>query len=101
MLQGMEAYAGGQEGEMDRRQALRSIGAGAMALLVGGCNGGKAPLSDPFVDTAGHPYEWAIEEIRLAGLTAGCSTEPPMYCPDRAMTRGEAAVMLARVLRAR
>ena len=56
------------------------------------------PLVAPFTDTVGHPYAWAIEEIRLAGLTAGCQTEPAMYCPDRPLTRGEAAVMLARLL---
>jgi hypothetical protein len=55
-------------------------------------------LVGPFTDTVGHPYAWAIEEIRLAGLTAGCQTEPAMYCPDRPLTRGEAAVMLARLL---
>ena len=55
-------------------------------------------LVGPFTDTVGHPYAWAIEEIRLAGLTAGCQTEPAMFCPDRPLTRGEAAVLLARML---
>ena len=87
--------------KMGRRQVVRG---GVLALLgglVGACSNGPkdAPLVDPFVDTVGHDYEWAIEEIRLAGLTAGCQTDPPMYCPDRMMTRGEAAVMFARVLR--
>jgi len=55
-------------------------------------------IAAPFTDISGHPYAWAIEAIRLAGLTAGCSTDPSMYCPDRPLTRGEAAVFLARML---
>ena len=58
--------------------------------------GQHEPLAAPFTDTQGHPYEWAIEEIRLAGITAGCGDG--MFCPDRPLTRGEAAVMLAKML---
>lgn len=56
----------------------------------------RRALAAPFADTVGHPYAEAIEEIRLAGLTAGCG--PAMFCPDRPLTRGEFAVMLARLL---
>ena len=56
------------------------------------------PLVAPFTDTSGHWAESYIETIRLAGLTAGCNTDPPMYCPDLPLTRAEAAVFLARVL---
>ena len=71
-----------------------------VALLAGMLAGTTTDraLVEPFVDTANHPYAWAIEEIRLAGLTAGCQTDPPMFCPDRPLTRGEAAVLLARLL---
>ena len=72
----------------------------AMALGVA-LFSGPVPLVGPFTDTVGHPYEQSIETIRLAGLTAGCQTEPAMYCPDRPLTRGEAAVMLARLLEAK
>jgi hypothetical protein len=89
---------------MNRRQMVKGSVMAAAGVMLGACCGeGEAgvvagPLVGPFVDTAGHEYEWAIERIRLAGLTAGCGTEPPTYCPDRALTRGEAAVFLARVL---
>jgi len=56
------------------------------------------PLVSPFTDTEGHWAESYIETIRLAGLTTGCSTDPPMYCPDEPLTRAEAAVLLARIL---
>ena len=47
------------------------------------------------------PDHWAYEEIELIysyGITVGCSYDPPLYCPERALTRAEVAVMLARVL---
>jgi hypothetical protein len=53
----------------------------------------------PFTDTAGHQYEAFIETIRLAGLTAGTGQNPNTFEPDRPLTRGEAAVFLARMLK--
>ena len=47
------------------------------------------------------PDHWAYEEIELIhsyGITVGCSYDPPLYCPDRPMTRAEAAVFAARIL---
>ena len=44
---------------------------------------------------------WAYEEIELIksyGVTVGCSYDPPLYCPERPMTRAEAAVFAARIL---
>jgi len=44
---------------------------------------------------------WAYEEIELIrsyGITVGCSYDPPLYCPDRPMTRAEAAVFAARLV---
>jgi hypothetical protein len=56
------------------------------------------PIAAPFTDVQGHWAESYIEQIRLAGLTAGCSTEPSMFCPDQPLTRAEAAVFMARLL---
>jgi len=42
---------------------------------------------------------WAsrwIEELARAGLTGGCSTIPPLYCPEDVVTRGQMAVFIAR-----
>lgn len=47
------------------------------------------------------PDHWAYEEIELIysyGITVGCSYDPPLYCPDRPMTRAEAAVFAAKLL---
>jgi len=47
------------------------------------------------------PDYWAFDEIELIhsyGVTVGCSYDPPLYCPDRPMTRAEAAVFAARIL---
>ena len=55
-------------------------------------------LVGSFTDIQGHWAAPYIEQIRLAGLTAGCNANPPMYCPDRPLTRAEVAVFLSRLL---
>ena len=44
------------------------------------------------------PTHWALSQIKAifaAGITAGCSAEPPLFCPDAPVTRGQMAVFLA------
>ena len=36
-----------------------------------------------------------INAIAAAGITAGCGTDPPRYCPERPVTRAEMATFLA------
>ena len=49
--------------------------------------------SSSFVDVpVNHPYYRDIVILYANGLTAGCRTNPLMYCPDQTMNRGEAAV---------
>ena len=43
-----------------------------------------------------HPYFPYIEALYRAGYTAGCSTSPLLYCPERSMTRAEGAVFVMR-----
>lgn len=43
-----------------------------------------------------HPYHDYIEALFLAGYTAGCSSDPLMYCPDRTLSRAEGAVFFER-----
>ena len=45
-----------------------------------------------------HPFFQFIEALASSGVTAGCSTSPPMYCPDAPLTRGQMAVFLSRAL---
>jgi hypothetical protein len=56
------------------------------------------PLPPPvFADVpTDHPYHNEIEALFLSGYTAGCNTDPLMYCPDDAMTRAESAVFVER-----
>lgn len=54
----------------------------------------------PFADfgdvPTDHPYFQFIEALSNSGITAGCGNGD--YCPDRAITRGEMAVFLAKAL---
>ncbi len=43
-----------------------------------------------------HPYYPYIEALYQAGYVKGCSIDPPLYCPDRAMNRAESAVFTVR-----
>ncbi len=45
-----------------------------------------------------HPYFQFIEALKKAGITGGCQQSPPLYCPDKAISRGELAVYLAAAL---
>lgn len=52
---------------------------------------------DSFADDSGHIFESAINALAAVGITLGCN--PPAntnFCPEREMTRGEMAAMLAR-----
>ena len=52
----------------------------------------------PFEDIFGHTFAddivWAFEN----GITGGCSTDPPLFCPDSPVTRGQMATFLDRAL---
>jgi hypothetical protein len=45
---------------------------------------------------AGQPFAPWIEELAREAITGGCSSNPPQYCPEAGVTRGEAAVLLLR-----
>jgi hypothetical protein len=77
----------------------------ALALLTGrlgdgvgdGLFGGSP--DDLFVDDDDSEYEDAIEQLARAEVTSGCGPEEDRtFCPDDAVTRGEFAVFLDRVL---
>ncbi|MCC7539515.1 MAG: hypothetical protein IT379_25035 [Deltaproteobacteria bacterium] len=46
-----------------------------------------------------HPRFPEIQSLRAAGHTFGCSTAPPLFCPDDAVTSPQAAALLARAFR--
>jgi hypothetical protein len=56
-------------------------------------NGGTPTFTDvPF----SHPLHDYIEALYQAGYTAGCSTNPLMYCPDTILDRAQSAVFMLR-----
>ena len=61
----------------------------------------RAFLLDPtlpvgFADTHGNHHAAAIDALHDAGITKGCSTDPLLFCPDRATTRIQMALFLER-----
>ncbi len=58
-----------------------------------------APLQASFNDVpTDDPAFQFIEALAASGVTAGCSTIPPLYCPDATLTRRQMAVFLAKAL---
>lgn len=65
-----------------------------------------APLADAGLEGTFAPFFWdvalgdpsypEIQSLRAAGLTSGCGSAPPRFCPDDALQRDDAAVLLAR-----
>lgn len=53
---------------------------------------------DAFVDDDGSPFEAAINAIAAAGISKGCSADPPKYCPEASVSRAQMAVFLTSAL---
>ena len=45
-----------------------------------------------------HPFFAYVEAVKAAGLSAGCSAAPPMFCPDADFTRSQAAIFFVKGL---
>jgi hypothetical protein len=43
-----------------------------------------------------HPAFTAIQALRMAGITKGCSVTPARFCPDDPVTRGQMAAFIVR-----
>jgi glucose/arabinose dehydrogenase len=70
-----------------------------MATMIARAIGLPATSTDYFVDDNGHVLEGAINRIAEARITLGCN--PPLndrFCPNRTLTRAEAAAVLARTI---
>ncbi|MGH9318125.1 MAG: S-layer homology domain-containing protein [Thermoanaerobaculia bacterium] len=70
----------------------------AVFLLKGKYGSGYAPpaCTGLFGDVpcpSGFAADW-IEQLYNEGITGGCSTSPPLYCPNDAVTRAQMAVFL-------
>ena len=51
-----------------------------------------------FADTEDNTHEANIDAIAAAGITAGCELDPPRFCPNQPVTKGQMATFLARAL---
>ena len=74
-----------------------SVTRGQMAAFIARARQMAGSGEDFFTDDAGDVFESSINRIARAGITVGCN--PPVndrFCPDRSMTRGQMAAMLAR-----
>jgi len=57
------------------------------------------PASASFDDVpTTHPFFQYVEALKASGITGGCSTNPPLFCPDTPLTRGQMAVFLSKAL---
>ena len=50
----------------------------------------------PFAGVPDHPDWPYVEALYQGGYIAGCSSSPPLYCPEDVMTRAEGAVFVER-----
>jgi len=85
-----------------------TVGGGALLLVVntatvfggGDVNPANNIVSDPTAivptDVSGHPFLPWIASLIEAGITGGCSLDPPLYCPEAMVSRGQMAVFLLR-----
>ena len=60
----------------------------------------EADVDEPsFDDVADDHYAFAaVESVKAAGITVGCSTEPPKYCGADRVTRAHMAAFLSRAI---
>jgi TolB protein len=81
----------------DRYCPDRGVTRGEMAVMVRRAFHVPSSGVDAFVDDDTSIFEDDINAIAAVGITRGCN--PPVndrYCPDRALTRGELASLVAR-----
>jgi hypothetical protein len=66
---------------------------------AGSCDKGPFEFTPPvFSDVAvDHFARGAIEALAVHGVTGGCGTTPPVFCPDDPVTRAQMAVFLVRL----
>jgi hypothetical protein len=81
----------------DRYCPDANVTRGQMGAFIARARQLAVSRDDFFTDDEGDVFERSINSIAQAGITFGCN--PPLndeFCPERAMTRGEMAAMLAR-----
>jgi hypothetical protein len=83
-----------------RARTMASDGAASGWLVFGGNLENAADFTvdvTTFGDVPSGDIFWAyIEALFDAGITGGCTTNPPMYCPNQSVSRAQMAVFLLR-----
>jgi glucose/arabinose dehydrogenase len=77
----------------------RDITRAEMATMISRALGLGATSNDYFIDDNGHVLEGGINRIAEAGITTGCDPDARKFCPNRTLTRAEAATFIARALK--
>jgi hypothetical protein len=67
-----------------------------MAKFLSRADDLAASSTDYFTDDAGSAHEGAINRLRAAGITSGCSAGPDRFCPDGIVTRAQMAAFIHR-----
>ena len=75
-----------------------SVSRAQMASFLVRAFGLEAAPSAGFTDTVGNVHAANVDALAAAGITAGCSTTPPRFCPDSSVNRGQMATLLARAV---
>lgn len=58
-----------------------------------------SPAAATFGDVpTNHPFFQFVEALAASGITGGCGGNPPLYCVDAPLTRGQMAVFLSKAL---
>ena len=90
---------------MDSSAVRRYVVLGVLAVAAMAAGGPMAVAQDVpsedehgFVDIKGNAHEENIRYIVDRGITVGCDTSGPRYCPDDPVTRAQMATFLARAL---
>jgi hypothetical protein len=69
---------------------------GTMAIMLARAIKTPGAGETPFTDLKGHRAEGAVGALTAAGVQMGCDED--RFCPDRPITRGEMATLIARTL---
>jgi hypothetical protein len=57
----------------------------------------KVDFATTFTDVSASYWAWPfIQRLSNAGITGGCATNPPMYCPETKVNRAQMAIFLLR-----
>ena len=87
-------------GRMSRFCPDAAVTRADMASFLTRALGLRGDADARFADVAeGSDHEEAISAISAAGITRGCSTDGPLFCPDSAVTRAQMASFIVRALK--